>query len=95
MRHRGIRDGIGRWWQPSRHKPPGHVANAAAAHGERHHSGLPGPPGDINTARHATDTWPGRPPGNLTAGAPPPGTRGPGARGTEREVAAGGSGASG
>lgn len=88
MRHREIPDGIGRWGRPSRRKPPGRYANAAAAHGERHRSGLPGPPGDISTARHATDTWPGRPPGTAAGDGPPPGHPGPGARGANPEPVA-------
>ena len=51
-------DGVGRFGRPSRHRPPGHSATAEAAHGERRRAYLPGPPGEVNTARPDTDTWP-------------------------------------
>lgn len=82
-------DGIGRWWQPSRRKPPGRHGLAASAHGERRRSGLPGPPGDINTARHATDTWPGVPPGNAAGSRTPPATGEAEPPGRRRQATAG------
>lgn len=55
-------NGIGRWLRPSRHRPDVTTATAESAQGARTRARLPGPPGDIHTARIATDTWPGRPP---------------------------------
>jgi hypothetical protein len=54
-------DGIGRWGRPSRHRPPGRTATADTAQGHRQRAHLPGPPGDVHTARNATDTWPAQP----------------------------------
>ena len=51
-------DGVGRWGRPSRHRPPGDSATAEALQEGIERSQLPGPPGDINTARHATsERW--------------------------------------
>jgi hypothetical protein len=63
-------DGIRRWGRPSRHRPPGRTATADTAQGERQRAHLPGPPGDIHTARSATDTWHADP----AATFPPPDT---------------------
>jgi hypothetical protein len=84
------REGIGRWGRPSRHRPPGHTATAEAAQGERSRSNAPGPPGDLHTARIATDTWPGTAPNEPRTAVP----AGPGAPG-ERQAPAGGSDSSG
>ena len=51
------RDGIGGFLRPSRHRPPGHSATADTAQGKRTRRDLPGPPGEVHTARIATDTW--------------------------------------
>lgn len=61
MGGRDIPEGVRGWGRTSRRKPPGRFALAGSAHGLKRHSGQPGPPGDVNTARHATDTWPGVP----------------------------------
>ena len=54
-------DGIGGWGRPSRHRPPGRTATADTAQGTRRRANLPGPPGDVHTARPMTDTWHARP----------------------------------
>lgn len=50
-------DGMRGWGRASRHRPPGRTATADSAPGERQRAYLPGPPGDVHTARNATDTW--------------------------------------
>lgn len=42
-------DAIGGFLSPVRHRPDGDTTTAAEAHGERDHSDLPGPPGEVNT----------------------------------------------
>lgn len=49
--------GIRRWWRGSRRRPPAATATADTAQGARTRAHLPGPPAEIHTARHATDTW--------------------------------------
>lgn len=56
-------DGVGGFFRSSRHAPPAGGADAASLRGSRRRAHLPGPPGDIHTARPATDTWPGARPG--------------------------------
>lgn len=50
-------DGVRGWGRASRHAPPGDSATAEARQGSRARAHLPGPPGDVHTARTATDTW--------------------------------------
>lgn len=49
--------GIWSWLRPTRHRPADKTATADTAQGERTRAHLPGPPGDVHTARIATDTW--------------------------------------
>ena len=52
------RDGMGPAFRPSRPAPPSGGTDAASLRARRRRAHLPGPPGDIHTARTATDTWP-------------------------------------
>ena len=61
-------EGIGPAFRPSRRAPAAGGRDAASPRGDRRRAYLPGPPGDIHTARTATDTWPGtRPTGGSGA----------------------------
>lgn len=87
---------MGPAFRPSRHAPPTGGTDAATLRGNRRRAHLPGPPGDIRTARTATDTWPGRRPGPA-AGAGPgqPASYSGGQQQGSREQPMGGSDSSG
>lgn len=75
-------DGVGRWGRPSRHRPPGDSPTAEALQEAVDRSDLTGPPGDINTARHATsERW---------QAPAPPGADGDDVVGAESEAVKGG-----
>jgi hypothetical protein len=87
-------DGVGPPYQKSRHRPPGSTATAESARGSVVRADLPGPPGDIHTARNATDTWPGTRP-SPPSSARLPGPKDEAAPESDEGVPAGGGDASG
>lgn len=87
----GRLDGVGAFARPSRHRPSARGVDATSLRGSRRRAHLPGPPGDIHTARTATDTWPGRRPALIEDRPSRPPTYGNG----ERVIPAGGGESSG
>lgn len=87
----GHPDGVGGFGRPSPHRPSARGVDAASLRGSRRRAHLSGPPGDIHTARTATDTWPGRRPAPIEDRPSRPPTYGSG----EREAPAGGGESSG